>query len=580
MAKGIHINYGGASSNSNRKGGNKGYNPNKDYAAAIKNERDPAKKLQLQKERQNKINAMNANGTNRGYTNDIYSGWSGGRYNPHKDYAAEIKRQQAQNNITEVKRLMQERQRKIDALNAANQNKWGATNSIYTNGNLGYHPNKDYAAEIKKYQNMGNHAAVQQLMAERQRKIDALNASNQNKWRASNDIYHQMPQMGSGYSKNWKDYTDGWDWEAEDLSEDDLNHRINQIVRSMRVNSAMYHASPNKEMLERENREYANQLRRLGIETAQLTPGSWYYMNRPVYAGHLYENDNGTGHYKLYDVKDRARFAAEDNLYADILLAQREKNKTKYAPIDVFDWYDEMADLQMGSIDEQTKLLQTQLTNQQSKNNAYYDDIARQAYIAMRQGQTALPQRLSAAGISGGMTESTEMGMMADYQNRLNDNEIARQQMMQDLDYQNLMAQVQGNKEKNTILSQTKTHAYEAYLQQQQYQKQQNQWQQEKEAKKEQDWFQREKWIQQQLWAEKEFEQQREQYEKNLQHQMDAKAWQRRQQEINLALKIGDYKKLQQMGYQTSYLEQTQKYTLEKLAMQAQAAQLKLQKGR
>lgn len=36
------------------------YNPKKDYAAAIKNEKNPAKKEQLKAERQNKIDAMNA----------------------------------------------------------------------------------------------------------------------------------------------------------------------------------------------------------------------------------------------------------------------------------------------------------------------------------------------------------------------------------------------------------------------------------------------------------------------------------------------------------------------------------------
>lgn len=585
MARITKKTYGGSSSSNH-----KGYNPNKDYAAAIRNERDPAKKVQLQHERQNKINAMNANGTNRGYTNNIYSGWSNGKYhgsssggyNPNMDYAAEIKRQQAQQNIVAVKQLMQERQNKIDALNAANKNKWGATNSIYgsANGTIGYNPNKDYAAEIKKYQQMGNHAEVQKLMAERQKKIDALNAANRNKWGASNQIYQsnaKAPWNGQ-FSANWKDYTKGWDWESEELSEDDLNNRINQIIRSMRTNSAMYHTSPNKEMLAQENKEYANQLRRLGIEVAQLTPGSWYYMNHPVYAGHLYENDNGTGYYKLYDVRDRARIDAEDNMYADLLMAQRKRNQEGVTPIDVFDIYGQFADMQMGSIDEQTKLLQAQLANQQNKNNEYYDDIARQAYIAMRQGQAALPQSLAAAGISGGMTESTQLGMMADYQNRLNDNEIARQQMMQDLDYQNLMTQVQANKDKNQILAQTQMNAYDAYLQQQQHQKNQKKWQQETERQKEQDWFKREQWIQQQLWAKKEFEQQRQQYESNLQYQMETKAWQRRQKEIDLALKVGDYKKLQQMGYNTSYLQQIQKYELDKLAMQAQAAQLKLQR--
>ena len=51
------------------------YNPKKDYAAAIKAEKNPAKQAQLKAERQNKIDAMNAAGTNtKGYTNSIYGG--------------------------------------------------------------------------------------------------------------------------------------------------------------------------------------------------------------------------------------------------------------------------------------------------------------------------------------------------------------------------------------------------------------------------------------------------------------------------------------------------------------------------
>lgn len=60
---------------SNTSGGSSSgyFNANTDYAAAIKNETDPAKKQQLMQERQNKLNAMNAAGTNtKGWTNDVY----------------------------------------------------------------------------------------------------------------------------------------------------------------------------------------------------------------------------------------------------------------------------------------------------------------------------------------------------------------------------------------------------------------------------------------------------------------------------------------------------------------------------
>ncbi|MCI5678902.1 MAG: hypothetical protein MR278_02805 [Bacteroidales bacterium] len=120
------------------------FDPKKDYAAAIKKETDPAKKAQLQQERQNKINWMNATGQNKkGYTNDIYKGSnssgskssssssknsSSGYYDPNKDYAAAIKNATS---TAEKNQLMAERQNKIDAMNAAGTNKNGYTNDIY-----------------------------------------------------------------------------------------------------------------------------------------------------------------------------------------------------------------------------------------------------------------------------------------------------------------------------------------------------------------------------------------------------------------------------------------------------------------
>ena len=50
-----------------------GFDKNKDYAAAIKNEKDPGKRNQLISERQNKLNWMNSTGQNKnGYSNSIY----------------------------------------------------------------------------------------------------------------------------------------------------------------------------------------------------------------------------------------------------------------------------------------------------------------------------------------------------------------------------------------------------------------------------------------------------------------------------------------------------------------------------
>ncbi len=519
--------------------------------------------------------------SNKGSSSSYNKGSSSsfGTFDKNKDYAAAIK-----NETDPIKRqqLEAERQNKINWLNATGQNKWGATNSIYGSGSSynGYGANRDYAAEIaiKKAQN--DMAAVQQLMQERQLKIDAMNAANQNKWNATNDIYSgwfQGDTTGNpsiSFSKNWKDYTEGWDWDAEDLSRDDLQNRINSIINSMQANSARYEYANNKEQLAAENKDYADQLARLGIQVEQLTPGSWYYMNRPIYQGDVYANteDGQMGYYKLYDVPQISPF---DNQYADRLAAQGGMYVAEQgSSLDDFfaeNPYMDIADMQAESIDEQLKALQAQLDLQKSQNNSYYDDIARQAYIAMRQGQSAMPQRLAAYGISGGASETAELGLNTNYQNNLNDNELARQQMLQDLDYQNLMAQVQANSDKTNVYAQAQKEAYNAYLQQQQWEQQQKQWEQEQQQRSlEQQQFQWEQYE----WQ-KEFDLKRQQYENNLRYQMGEDEWERRQYDIDLALKMGDYQKLANMGYNTSYLQQKQNYELQKLAQQAMAASMK-----
>lgn len=197
----------------------KNYDPNKDYAAAIKNESDPAKKQQLITERQNKIDAMNAAGTNKNnYSNDIYSGGnnsstgnkttgtssgnkttgnsngSSGYYDPNKDYAAEIARE---TDPVKKAQLMQERANKIAAMDAAGTNTGGYTNDIYNNGgnngqtvnkeDFGYFDSgKDYAAEIARETDPVRKA---QLIQERQNKLNYLNATGQNQQGFTNNIY-------------------------------------------------------------------------------------------------------------------------------------------------------------------------------------------------------------------------------------------------------------------------------------------------------------------------------------------------------------------------------------------------------
>lgn len=560
-----------------------GFDKNKDYAAAIKNEKDPGKRNQLISERQNKINWMNSTGQNKnGYSNSIYGskystisekggssgggsrgGW-GGYSEP--DYAAIAAQARREANMAATFASMNAA--KIGMDNAAMEAAMKNTNDTYSGFNKAtvdntrsetainpaaytfrnFDPNKDYAAEIAKETDPVKRA---QLKQERQNKIDWMDGAGTNKG-YTNDIYKDDERKEAKYTPYFKDYTEGWSFDSLGKgSRADLNNRVNDIRNAMRINSAAYAgADPaTRKQLAAENQAYADQLNRLGVSVRQFEPGgSWYYTDRMVLQGDPYDSEYG--YYKFYDVPEDYDMFVNNNEYADQLYASDPKTETGMMG-EWGDWFMNAADMQAGAVDAQLKALQAQLELQKGENNSYYDDIAAQAYVAKRQAEAAMPQRLAAYGISGGGSESAQLGLDTSYQNNINANELARQNMLQELDYQNILAQSQANSDKANIYAQAQKDAYNAFLQQQQWEQQQKQWQWEKD-----------RW-------QKEFELNRQQYENELRYQMDQDEWKRRQYEIDLALEMGDYGKLASMGYNVDYLKKMQQYELQKLAQQA-----------
>lgn len=562
-----------------------GFDKNKDYAAAIKNEKDPGKRNQLISERQNKINWMNSTGQNKnGYSNSIYGskystisekggssgggsrgGW-GGYSEP--DYAAIAA--QARREADMAATFASMNAAKIGMDNAAMEAAMKNTNDTYSGFNKAtvdntrsetainpaaytfrnFDPNRDYAAEIAKETDPAKRA---QLKQERQNKIDWMTNAGTNKG-YTNDIYKDDERKEAKYTPYFQDYTQGWDWNGiRKGARADLNNRAYDIINAMRQNSVAYGKSDpaTQKQLAAENQAYADQLNNLGIAVRQFEPGgSWYYTGRPVLKGDPYETE--TGYYKLYDVPDNYDMFVNNNQYEELLFDKDPKTQAEYGMNGGWgDWFMNAADMQAGAVDAQLKALQEKLAMQRGENNSYYDDIASQAYIAKRQAEAAMPQRLAAYGISGGGSESAQLGLDTSYQNNINANELARQKMMQQLDYENILAQSQANSDKANIYAQAQKDAWNAYMQQQQWQQQQDQWQWEKD-----------RW-------QKEFELNRQQYENELRYQMDQDEWKRRQYEIDLALEMGDYGKLASMGYNVDYLKKMQQYELQKLAQQA-----------
>jgi hypothetical protein len=563
-----------------------GFDKNKDYAAAIKNEKDPGKRNQLISERQNKINWMNSTGQNKnGYSNSIYGskystisekggssgggsrggGW-GGYSEP--DYAAIAA--QARREADMAATFASMNAAKIGMDNAAMEAAMKNTNDTYSGFNKAtvdntrsesainpaaytfrnFDPNRDYAAEIAKETDPAKRA---QLKQERQNKLDWMNNAGTNKG-YTNDIYKDDERKEAKYTPYFQDYTQGWDWNGiKKGARADLNNRAYDIINAMRQNSVAYGTSDlaTQKQLAAENQAYAEQLNNLGIAVRQFEPGgSWYYTGRPVLQGDPYET--ATGYYKLYDVPENYDMFVNNNPYEELLYDKDPKTEAEYGDGGAWgDWFMNAADMQAGAVDAQLKALQEKLAMQRGENNSYYDDIASQAYIAKRQAEAAMPQRLAAYGISGGGSESAQLGLDTSYQNNINANELARQKMLQQLDYQNILAQSQANSDKANIYAQAQKDAYNAYLQQKQWEQQQEQAQWERDA-----------WL-------KEFNQNNERWDKEFNYGVGRDEAQDRFNMIDYFIAMHNWDALDKMGIDTSYMRRQDAYEAAQQALKA-----------
>lgn len=567
-----------------------GFDKNKDYAAAIKNEKNPGKRNQLISERQNKLNWMNSTGRNKGgYTNSIYGskystisekggsagGGSRGGYS-EPDYAAtaaEAKRQAgyattvAYQNAAQVKlnnagleKNMKETNDTYSGFNKATVDNTRDESSVNAAAAFGYFdPNKDYAADIAREKDPNKRS---QLTQERNNKINWLNASGKNKWGANNGIYGSQystieekpdaPAVQNQYTPYYQDYTQGWSFDSLGKgSRADLNNRAYDIINAMHRNSAAYAAADKatRKQLAAENQAYADQLRKLGISVRQFEPGgSWYYTGRGIMDGDYYESPYG--YYKLHDVPEDYDMFVNNNMYSEMLYDKDPKTQADLVG-EWGDWFMNGADMQASAIDDQLAALQTQLELQKGENNSYYDDIAAQAYVAKRQAESALPQRLAAYGISGGGSESAQLGLDTSYQNNLNANELARQKMMQQLDYENILAQSQANSDKANIYAQAQKDAFNAYLQQKQWEQQQEQINWNKHT-----------------WQE-EFNKNNERWDKEFNYGVGRDEAQDRFNMIDYRIAMHNWDALDKMGIDTSYMRKQDAYEAAQKALKA-----------
>ena len=102
------------------------------------------------------------------------------------------------------------------------------------------------------------------------------------------------------------------------------------------------------------------------------------------------------------------------------------------------DYYKKAYEDLEAQIREQNRLAVEQGTNrlqaQKSNVNQEADENARQAYVQYMQSQKALPQQLASQGVSGGATETANLGLQTTYQNNVNTINQNKANRLQEID--------------------------------------------------------------------------------------------------------------------------------------------------
>lgn len=77
--------------------------------------------------------------------------------------------------------------------------------------------------------------------------------------------------------------------------------------------------------------------------------------------------------------------------------------------------------------------VQQKFANAQADTDAYYDKLNKDAYVAKKIAELNMPQQMQAAGLTGGLTESSLLQNEADYRNAYQANQLQRQKDIRDI---------------------------------------------------------------------------------------------------------------------------------------------------
>lgn len=110
-----------------------------------------------------------------------------------------------------------------------------------------------------------------------------------------------------------------------------------------------------------------------------------------------------------------------DNLYSDLWNQYQQM-------------YDELLQQQQAAQQAAVDQAVNDLNGQKTGLDQSYADLYRQLYLDRRRAEKNLPQQMAAMGISGGLTESTALGLQTDYTNALRQGEQQRLSSLSDID--------------------------------------------------------------------------------------------------------------------------------------------------
>ncbi len=541
------------------------FDKNKDYAAAISSATDAAQKAKLVAERQNKLDWMNATGQNtNGYSNSIYSGKTSSSFgNPTTAGNGsgvdmnKIKQDALNSSLQSNLKAMEQNSQLYSSANPQEQAQLVAQNQEYADqlkklgvvpfqkdGKYYYSKLNDQTEETEGTYSGDSSLSLPDVALLRQYQ----SVYNDAKAKGDTVGMEAAHQMAEKLRDNYRYYptknSNGYGLGQNDIGfirdmtvrVDDLGNRYVDEYNKNTVTTKAYDASGNllyttgSGNIDAHNARVAEQINRTNSNLAAQGKTNNTYAVRISDPNDLSMSNDAL----------RSQYGMSGGLMnysGDYYNPQTTAQATLSTGLG---GYESIASYLEEARNAQLQASLAQLEQEKSQNNLNYDEIARQAYIASRQSQMNLPQQLAAMGISGGASETAQLGLATNYQNNLNSNEQARQQMVQQMASSALQAKLQADSDISGYYADAQQSALAAYQQQQAQQQSYDQWLQQFNYQQQQDSLDRE-------WQQTQLNNSNKQYQDSL-----------KQYELEMALQLGDYSKLKAAGYDTSALTQAE----------------------